>query len=148
MTENPLLTAKFDDLAHGQKVAWVIERLDDLKLLFHLVRDVRRYPAVIALMGALESELAQPIRGCRSVGHIFRGIAVTDFSQRKPAAVGNLLRANDGRQIVGKKSSKNIGRVERMLCVGLEPPAASSDGNTISDSGQDILQRPAGWRVI
>ena len=35
-----------------------------------------------------------------------------------------------------------------MLCVGLEPPAARGHGNAIANGGQDILQRPAGRRVI
>ena len=109
LAKDPFFAAEFNDLSHGQEVAWIIERLDDLEFFLQLIRDVRRYPAAVALTGALESEMAQPIRGCRSVGHMLRGIAITDFSQRKTAAVGNLLRANDGRRIVGKKSGKSIG---------------------------------------
>jgi hypothetical protein len=79
---------------------------------------------------------------------MLRGIAITDFGQRESAAVGNLLRAQNSRRIVGKKSSKNIGGVESMFYVGLESTAARSHGNTIANGGQNILQLPAGWRVV
>ena len=49
LAKDPFFAAKFHDLAHGQEVTWIIQRLDNLKFFLHLIRDVRRYPVAVAL---------------------------------------------------------------------------------------------------
>src|SRR5512138_950824 len=119
LAENVVSAAKLDDLPHGEKVTGIIERLDDLQLLFNLLGNLVRNLPIKAPARPVERLLPQPLRRCRSVGQLLRRIPITDFAERKTAPLGNFEGARYRRGIVIEELCESIRRLQCVFRIGL-----------------------------
>ena len=81
LAEDLVLAAVLNDLVHRQKVAAVVELLDEVELPAKLALHVFGHVSAIAPSSSFEREMRKPLRRRAPVGKSFRGITVSDLFQ-------------------------------------------------------------------
>ena len=148
LAEDVLGAREVDDVAHGEEVLGVAERVDELQLAHderaHLLGDA----VGEAPVGALPGELFQIRLRCLAGRRRLVGVFVDELVEIERARRGDLQRARE-RFLVAAEQARHLQRpLEMPLGVGFQLEAGLADGRLLAHAGEHVLQRAAVRRVV
>ncbi len=148
LTEDLLAAAVLDDLVHRQEVAAVVEGRDHRELALELGHHVVRNPFRVALLRALEGQVAEPVGLFEARGRRFGRVAIVQVIEAKGAALPDLEGAVDGGLVVAKERPHLRRRGDEVLSVLADPRPRFAQAHPGADAGDDVGDRPPATRVI
>src|SRR5271167_3452963 len=148
LTQDAALPREAHDVVDGQKIAGIVEPLDQLELVLDQIADFVRGALWKALIGALPGELDEALLRRLSLRNRLFGVFVTQLVETEPAALDDFEGALDGILPAAKEPRHLLRRFQMALGIGRETIAGYSDRAAFANAGQHILQRAPLGHVI
>ncbi len=139
LTQNAALSGEPHDVVDGQKIAGVVEPLDQSELVFDQIADFVRDALGKPLIGALSGELGQALLRRLPFRNRFLGIFVTQLVEAEPAALDDFEAALDSIPITAKQPRHLLGRFQMAFGIGGETIADFPNRAAFADARQHIL---------
>src|SRR6516225_11282156 len=148
LTQNVALPRETHDVVDSQKIAGIVEPLDQLEFVLDQTADLVRNALWKALIGTLPGELGEALLRRLFLRNRLFGIFVAQFVETEPAAFDDFEAALDGIHPAAKEPRHLPRRFQMAFGIGRETIAGFSDRAVFANAGQHILQRAPLGHVI
>ena len=148
LAQDVLAARVVDDVVHGEEVMRVVQLGDQRELLPQGgAQRLVDHAAEICVDAGPGQVFEMLLRGLARRHRLVR-ILVFELVERKADAVGKAHGFRDRLRQVAEQPRHFVRRLQMALGIGLEPPADGVDRRLLADTGQHVLQRPAGGMVV